>query len=288
MRAQESGSESNQTVIESKNPAPSCPPAGGARLDCRSAPGYDGTVIAAMSAGFRSRAWKAGPAEPSRSPRKSTRPSTNRVTTDAPGREPCGSRTNTSLAGGHNGPFAGWVFGPGLAVSAGQPSSWAGADQFRATVWFRSASASADGSNIEIDLGSESPAMNATQICRWRTRPTVKAVCSFGQSGPWIDRPVPPDHHPRNGHTRNQWHRLDIVANFHDGPANDTVENALMETHSPIPTAAPRSAPMSAGSSLSPQPYVLSNRLFFRSNFTPSDISAHSTTRPPRASTSTT
>jgi hypothetical protein len=60
---------------------------------------------------------------------------------------------NTSL-GNYNGNFAGWVFGPGLPVSAGQPSSGAGADQFTATFWFRSASASADGSNIEIDLGT--------------------------------------------------------------------------------------------------------------------------------------
>ena len=60
---------------------------------------------------------------------------------------------NTSL-GNYNGNFSGWVFGPGLPVSAGQPSSGAGADQFTATLWFRSASASADGSNIEIDLGT--------------------------------------------------------------------------------------------------------------------------------------
>ena len=39
-------------------------------------------------------------------------------------------------------------------MSAGQPSSGAGADQFTATLWFRSASASADGSYIEIDLGN--------------------------------------------------------------------------------------------------------------------------------------
>ena len=57
---------------------------------------------------------------------------------------------NTSL-GNLNGAFAGWVFGPGLLVSAGQPSSGAAANQFTATLWFRSASATADGSNMEID-----------------------------------------------------------------------------------------------------------------------------------------
>ena len=62
--------------------------------------------------------------------------------------------SNNTSSGNHNGSFAGWPFGPGLSVSAGQPSSGAGADQFRATVWFRSASATADGSYIEIDLGS--------------------------------------------------------------------------------------------------------------------------------------
>ena len=52
---------------------------------------------------------------------------------------------NTSL-GGYYGHFSGWPFGPRLPVSAGQPSSGAVADQFTATLWFRSASATADGS----------------------------------------------------------------------------------------------------------------------------------------------
>ena len=63
--------------------------------------------------------------------------------------------SNNTSKGGYNGDFAGWPFGPGLPVSAGQPSSGAAANQFTATLWFRSASATADGSNIEIDLGSD-------------------------------------------------------------------------------------------------------------------------------------
>src|SRR5262245_17631204 len=52
--------------------------------------------------------------------------------------------SNSTASGNLNGVFGGWVFGPGLSVSAGQPSSGAGADQFKATLWFRSASVSAD------------------------------------------------------------------------------------------------------------------------------------------------
>src|SRR5262245_56260954 len=40
------------------------------------------------------------------------------------------SVSNNTSSGNHNGAFGGWPFGPGLAVSAGQPSSGAGADRF--------------------------------------------------------------------------------------------------------------------------------------------------------------
>ena len=95
----------------------------------------------------------AGPVERSRSPRASTRSSTSPVLNQRTGTGAWRISNNTSL-GNYNGNFAGWVFGPGLPVSAGQPSSGAVADQFTATLWFRSASASADGSNMEIDLGT--------------------------------------------------------------------------------------------------------------------------------------
>ena len=108
---------------------------------------------------------------------------------------------NTSL-GNHNGNFAGWVFGPGLPVSAGQPSSGAAADQFTATLWFRSASASADGSNIEIDLGSALGDDRNTFLALTNRADGVTAVCSFGPVSP-TERPatsVPPPSSPRESH----------------------------------------------------------------------------------------
>ena len=74
------------------------------------------------------------------------------------------------------------------------------------------------------------------------------------------------------GITRSVWHRLDIVANFLDGPANDTVAYAL----DGVPLANParrhdvrhlRGLPRRACF-----PYVLSNRLFFRSGAAPSAL----------------
>ena len=53
-----------------------------------------------------------------------------------------------------NGVFNSWPFSPGLSIAAGQPCTGAGADQMNATIWFRSAALVADGSNIELDLGT--------------------------------------------------------------------------------------------------------------------------------------
>src|SRR5262245_452627 len=63
--------------------------------------------------------------------------------------------SNSTALGNHNGAFAGWPFAPGLAVTSGQPSSGAGADMLTATVYFKAGSAVVDGSNIEVDLGTD-------------------------------------------------------------------------------------------------------------------------------------
>ena len=180
---------------------------------------------------------------------------------------------NTSL-GGYNGNFAGWVFGPGLSVSAGQPSSGAGADQFTATLWFRSASATADGSNIEIDLGSVAG----------DDRNTFLAVTNRADADGGLQlRVSEPDGATGNflptqviatGITRSVYHRLDIIANFLDGPRTTPSNTHWMESHSPIPPAAPRSAPSRASATGWSSPYVLSNRLFLRSGAAPSAYGA--------------
>src|SRR5436190_6354304 len=170
----------------------------------------------------------------------------------------------------YNGNFDGWVFGPGLAVSAGQPSSGAGADQFKATLWFRSASASADGSNIEIDLGTVAGNDRNTFLAL-----TNKANDAGGlqlranefdvSTGDWL-----PIVRIASGITRSEWHRLDIVANFYDGPGNDTVEYALDGIALPNPAGGQTFGTFETYRAFESSPYALSNRLFFRSGAAPS------------------
>jgi hypothetical protein len=177
---------------------------------------------------------------------------------------------NTSL-GNHNGNFAGWVFGPGLPVSAGQPSSLAVADQFTATLWFRSASATADGSNMEIDLGSD--------LGNDRNNFLAVTNRADGVDGGLQLRASEPDgatggFHPTQiiatGITRSVWHRLDIVANFTDGPANDTVAYTLDGVPLPNPLGGMTFGTFEGYRDFLASPYVLSNRLYFRSGAAPS------------------
>ena len=180
---------------------------------------------------------------------------------------------NTSL-GNHNGGFAGWPFGPGLPVSAGQPSSGAGADQFSATLWFRSASASADGSNIEIDLGS----------VLGDDRNTFLALTNRADADGGLQlRASEPDGATGNfrptvviapGIARSVWHRLDIVADFHDGVANDTVAYALDGVAIANPAGGMTFGTFEGFRNGIGSPYVLSNRLFFRSGAAPSAFGA--------------
>ena len=180
---------------------------------------------------------------------------------------------NTSL-GNHNGALAGWPFGPGLPVSAGQPSSGAVADQFTATLWFRSASASADGSNIEINLGSVAG----------DDRNTFLALTNRADGDGGLQlRVSEPDGATGNfrptaiiatGITRSVWHRLDILARFLDGEANDTVEYALDGVPLANPAGGTTFGTFEGWRDGLGMAYVLSNRLHFRSGAPPSALGA--------------
>ena len=61
--------------------------------------------------------------------------------------------SNDNSLGGDYGSFGGLPFSPALAVPAGQPSSGALANRFRATLFFHAGSTVADGSYTEVDLG---------------------------------------------------------------------------------------------------------------------------------------
>jgi hypothetical protein len=122
---------------------------------------------------------------------------------------------------GYNGMFDGWLFGPPLANAAGQPSAGAAANVLAMTLFFRSVSTTADGSNLELDLG------NSTG----NDRTTFTAITNFADSdGGLTLRAAEPnattgDFYPTNlvapGLSRTAWHQLDIVAYFLDGAGND-------------------------------------------------------------------
>jgi hypothetical protein len=231
-----------------------------------------GTVIAAMSAGSiqGQEGWSGGTIAIAAAVDQSVDQSGVNQRT---GRGAWRISNNTSL-GNHNGAFGGWPFGPGLSVSAGQPSSGAGADQFRATLWFRSASASADGSNIEIDLGSvlgddRNTFLAVTNRADADGGLQLRASEPDGATGNFLPTVV-----IASGIARTVWHRLDIVANFHDGPTNDTVEYALDGVPLANPAGGTTFGTFEGFREGIGSPYVLSNRLFFRSGAAPSAFGA--------------
>ena len=181
---------------------------------------------------------------------------------------------NTSL-GNYNGNFAGWVFGPGLKVSAGHPSSGAVADQFTATLWFRSASAAADGSNMEIDLGTVLGDDRNTFLAVTNRADGVDGGLQLRAGEPdGATGGFRPTQIIATGITRGVYHRLDITAKFLDGQANDTVEYAL----DGVPLANPLGG-MTFGTFEGYRDgnlfaYALSNRLYFRSGAPPSAYGA--------------
>ena len=166
------------------------------------------------------------------------------------------------------------MFGPGLPVSAGQPSSGAGADQFTATLWFRSASASADGSNIEIDLGSvlgddRNTFLAVTNRADADGGLQLRVSEPDGATGNF--RPTSRRH---GNHTRRlppPRHRCQIPRRA--GERHRRIRTGWSPTRQSR-SAAPRSAPSRAAATGLLQAYVLSNRLFFRSGAAPSAFGA--------------
>ena len=182
--------------------------------------------------------------------------------------------SNNTSRGNYNGNFFGWPFSPALSVSVGQPASGAGADQFAARLWFRSASAAADGSYIEIDLGNVAGDDRTTFLALANRADGADGGLQLRASEPNADGTFPDPNFVviAPGITRSVWHRLDIVARFYDGAANDTIEFAL--------DGVPLVNPTNGGttfrtfeSSYAPA-YPLSNRLLFRSGAAPSAYGA--------------
>ena len=130
--------------------------------------------------------------------------------------------SNSTVNGGYNGNFSGWVFSPGLAASAGQPSSGATANLMTATFWIKAGSAVADGSNIELDLGTPAGDDRNTFLAMTNRADVdgglqIRISEPDGATGDFFATQI-----AKTGLSRTHWHRIDITARFVDGVANDT------------------------------------------------------------------
>ncbi len=172
---------------------------------------------------------------------------------------------------GYNGVFGGWVFGPGLLPASGQPSSGATADVLAMTLFFRSVSGVADGSNLEIDLGNAAG----------DDRTTFTAITSFSDANGGLtlraaETDAAGSFYPtsllNNNLSRTAWHRLDIVEYFLDGTANDYFQIFLDDPLLSSPIGSPNTSlnrwgtfePYNAAQ-VPPGPYNQANRLYLRS-----------------------
>lgn len=195
--------------------------------------------------------------------------------------------SNNTSNGNHNGAFGGWVFSPGLSVAAGQPSSGAQANQFRATFFFRSANTVADGSNIELDLGNTAGTDRATFMAI-----TNKADANGGLQLRMAE-PNPADagsdyFYPTQivatKITRGVWHRIDIQASFIDGSSNDTFQVRLdgVAITNPTPGSPNNGTPawgtFEGYNEAHGSAYAQTNRLLFRSGGAPSAYGSFSDT----------
>ncbi len=118
-----------------------------------------------------------------------------------------------SNAGNYNGMFDGFPMSPALAIAAQEGTA---ADMFVFTVWFKAVGI-ADGSNIEIDLGTGTDRDNFLAITNLPTlegglQLRIGDNCNQVVFG-WLDAA--------------SWHRLDVAATLRVGEANDTYTAAL-------------------------------------------------------------
>jgi hypothetical protein len=182
--------------------------------------------------------------------------------------------SNDTSLGNHNGAFGGWPFGPPLASAAGQPSSGASSHEFFATFWFKAGSSVADGSNMEVDLGTTGGDDRNSFLAI-----TNKADANGGLQLR-IDEPVENglggcdnfyDYVYVTNLDRTVWHRMDFKAEFIDGDYNDTIEYFL--DGAPVVNTRTGGTTFFTFESYRNQcgyPYAQTNRIYFRSGAAPS------------------
>ena len=132
-----------------------------------------------------------------------------------------GEQTWFTVNKGQQGSFGNMPYSPAIRIVATEPSAtnFAGADMMEGTVWFRSASTTADGTRVEMDMGriDRSDRGNATfvefvddvgQTLRIRT-----SQVRFDASVPIFTRIQPAT-----------WHEFRFVAQFIDGQSNNLMQ----------------------------------------------------------------
>ncbi|WP_088252982.1 FG-GAP-like repeat-containing protein [Fimbriiglobus ruber] len=189
--------------------------------------------------------------------------------------------SNSTANGGYNGNFVGWPFSPGLSVTAGDPSSGAGADTFTATLYFKSASSAADGSNIEVDLGSAA-GDDRTNFLALTNEDDANGGLQIRAAEPMTDGTTNfyPTVSIATDITRATYHRLDVTANYADGTDNDTFTvsldgKVLTNPRTGGTTFGTFEAYEAAASPpASPPNYEQTSRLLFRSGTAPSGFDA--------------
>lgn len=189
--------------------------------------------------------------------------------------------SNSTVNGDYTSGFAGWPFSPALSVQAGQPSSGAAADVFSATVWFRSVSSTADGSNIEIDLGFADGSDRNSYLAVQNKADAdgglqIETTEPAGTSGSFFAPTT-----QISNLARGVWHRLDIVATFRDGSANDNyqlfVNGALINNVDTGGTTFDTFEGYYEGVGAAYKP---TNRLLFRSSLKASELGAFADNAP--------
>lgn len=125
------------------------------------------------------------------------------------------------LRSGYDSSGSGTPFSPGLAVSAGQPSSGAGGNTFSASFWFRAADPNGDGSRIMIaggNPGGNDRSSNYLEIENVAgSGVTVRTYDGVPGNG-WgaVEVLV------ATGLDAGTWHEITMTGQFTDGSYNDT------------------------------------------------------------------
>jgi hypothetical protein len=187
--------------------------------------------------------------------------------------------SNSTVNGDHNGAFQGWPFSPGLPVVAGRPSSGAGADQFNATFFFKSANTVADGSNIEVDLGSSAGDDRNNFLAITNRADAAGGLQLRADEPDGTTGNFKPTQTIASNLSRTTYHRVDVVAKFFNGNDSDTFQVTLDGTVLTNPlTGGTTFGTFEGFFQANNQPYVLTNRLFWRSGAKPSAFGAFTDT----------